>query len=137
MLDAMPEGDVIAHMDWSAKHCRIQQGEISITYDWDTVARVRETRALGAAAAVFTYSQYLDKPNRPTIDESKAFIADYVDIRGKPFTDQEVREIWACMIYTAAYSARCEHAIDHANPGHEARVRLSDLLAESVRLGVI
>lgn len=130
IVDAMPDGNVLAHMDWAAKHSRIDKGAISISYDWDTVARVTETRAVGAAAAVFTYSQYLESSNRPSIDESIGFIRDYEVARGEPFTVKEREEIWACLLYTAAYGARCEHAIDHAGPGNEARSFLRSALSQ-------
>lgn len=55
LMNAMPDGDVLAHMDWSAKHFRVVGEKISVIYDWDSVARVTETRAVGAAAAVHTY----------------------------------------------------------------------------------
>ncbi len=128
VVDAMEDGDVLAHMDWSAKHLRIDNESVSVTYDWDSVARVTETRAVGAAAAVFTYSQYINKPNRPELNQSKAFIADYEAARGAKFSAVERDQIYACMVYTAAYGARCEHAIDHSGPGEEARTFLKSLL---------
>ena len=128
LLDAMKDGDVIAHMDWSAKHFLVAEGEVSAIFDWDSVARVTETRAVGAAAAVHTYSQYIDKPNRPSLPQIESFLSDYQQFRGVPFSDRELSQVWAALVYTAAYGARCEHAIDHANPGEDARLLLKSLI---------
>lgn len=131
ILDKMEEGNVIAHMDWSAKHFLISGDAVSVIYDWDSVARVTETRAVGSAAAVFAYSEYIDKDNRPNANEVQGFLADYQQARGSKFSASELQEIHACIGYTAAYGARCEHAIDHANPGDDARRFLRMLLSDS------
>ena len=42
---------VIAHTDWSARNVRLHDGAVVAVYDWDSLARVRESTAVGQAAA--------------------------------------------------------------------------------------
>ena len=135
VLDAMAEGGIIAHLDWSPKHFLIKDGEVSVIYDWDSVARVPETRAVGAAAAAHVNSEYINKSNRPTLEQVELFLSDYERHRGSAFSGCDLKEVWASLVYGAAYGARCEHAIDHANPGNDARMFLRTLVDAGYLLG--
>ena len=46
-----------------------------------------------------------------TASEASAFLADYEQERGRPFTADERRAAGAAAVYSRAYSARCTHAV--------------------------
>ena len=106
----MSGSKVIGHLDWGAKHCRVQDNAISAVYDWDSVARVTETRVVGSAAVTFTTTWYVECNHQPEISEMISFVAEYQDARAEPFSTSEFEEITAAIYYQAAYTARCEHA---------------------------
>ncbi len=103
---------VVGHCDWSAKNMRMDGDSIAVLYDWDSVFLDRETFVLGTAAAHFPVTWELDVPETPSIDEVAAFVREYEQARGAPFTRLELAEIEAAATYARAYKARCEHAID-------------------------
>lgn len=127
ILDSCNEALVIGHMDWGAKHCRINNGEVSAIYDWASVARMPESRIVGQAAATFTTSWYVEGPNRPDLVEVKAFVAEYQTARGRTFSLSELKTLVAAIYFGAAYGARCEHANAHKNPSIENRDFLRNL----------
>ncbi len=91
---------------------RMNPNGIAVLYDWDSVFLDRETFILGSAAVHFPVTWELDVPETPGISEVVAFVRDYQQARGKPFTRSELREVEAGATYARAYKARCEHAID-------------------------
>jgi hypothetical protein len=109
--DADDGRDVVGHGDWSVKHCRFDGLRPTVVYDWDSLSADRETLLVGVAAASFTYTEHLDVDVRPSVDESRAFIAEYEQARGTPFTDEERRACGASVVYSEAYGARCGHAV--------------------------
>ena len=48
---------------------------------------------------------------QPTVDETRAFIADYEAARGVELTDDERRATHAAAVYVRAYATRCAHAV--------------------------
>ena len=102
---------VIGHLDWSAKHCRVLDNEISVVYDWDSTANVPESRILGTALGSFTYREGVTNLT-PNLEQMSEFLSAYEVRRTQAFTDQEVKEIVSFLYYGAAYSARCEDSID-------------------------
>ena len=81
-------------------------------YDWDSVFLERETFVVGSTAAHFPVTWELDVPETPTVREIVAFVREYEEVRGAPFTGSEWAEVAAAATYARAYKARCEHAID-------------------------
>jgi hypothetical protein len=51
-----------------------------------------------------------DIAQAPTLDEARAFIAEYERARGRPFTGEERRACGGGFAYAVAYTARCGHA---------------------------
>ena len=102
---------VLGHADWSVKHLRYVGKHVRIIYDWDSLVLEKEPVIVGHASANFTYTEFFDGPRFPTDEESQAFIADYEDARGKPFSQDELQTLQAAKIYALAYGARCEHAL--------------------------
>jgi hypothetical protein len=109
---AASRGEIfIAHSDWPAEHLRFEDAQIVSA----TTGRVspwgREPALLGAAAHAFTADWGVPQARRlPTLDESRAFVADYEAARGARFSQVERETIDAAWVYATAYGARCEHS---------------------------
>jgi Phosphotransferase enzyme family len=111
-LDRTGAGDtVLGHADWRVEHLRFTGGALSAVYDWDSLALGREPELAAAAAHAFTVDWSLDEfPGFPSPEESLAFIADYEEARGAPFTPAERRTADLALVRSLAYGARCEHS---------------------------
>jgi hypothetical protein len=115
---------VIAHADWSARNVRVGHDGILAAYDWDSLATMRESIAVGQAAATW---RALAEPGEtaPTVEEIVAYTRAYEEARGRAFDQVERDAIGAAALFTLAYTARCEHAIDpHREVHQRARPRL-------------
>ena len=109
--DAGPGDWVVGHIDWRVEHVRLAGGEIRAVYDWDSVRIEREPALVGAVAHAFTADWSQEEwRHLPTLEEALAFVADYEAARGAPFSRAERRVIRAALLYTMAYTARCEHS---------------------------
>jgi len=111
--DGVGVGDrVIGHSDWRVQHLRFGHGRLSAVYDWDSVIVEREPVLVGMAAHGFTANYATDGPRRqrPTLEESVAFIAEYETARPAPFSKEERLVARASLVYAMAYTARCEHS---------------------------
>lgn len=93
----------------SVKHFRYVDDTVRVIYDWDSLARERETILVAAAARGFTMTWHLAVALTPTPEEAAAFVHDYETARGKTFTIAEQATIKAAATYGIAYGARCEH----------------------------
>ena len=107
-----PAGErVVGHTDWSAKHFRFVDDEVSVVYDWDSLALVPEAHVVGVAAATFTANFELGVASAPAPDEVRAFVDDYSAARSRPLDRGDREQISAIAAYVIAYTARCGHAI--------------------------
>jgi hypothetical protein len=114
--DAGPGPEVIAHHDWVTKHFRFDESlRPTVIYDWDSVSTDLETSFVGEAAATFTYTDRLPVALWPTVEEAEAFVRDYSEARGEPFTADERRALNAAAVYSRAYSTRCVNALGDAS----------------------
>lgn len=105
----------IGHMDWSVKNMRFHNGQLSAVYDWDSLRLENELVILGNALKGFLTTWYVNVESIvPTPTEVNSFIQDYESARELPFTEAEQQKIRAAFLYSMAYTARCEHAIDSA-----------------------
>ena len=102
---------VIGHGDWTVKHFRFRGLRPIVIYDWDSLNADFETIFVGNTAATFTYSEHLPVDIWPTVGESNAFLADYENARGRPFTMEERAATRAASVYSRAYCTRCTHAV--------------------------
>jgi hypothetical protein len=111
--DVALAGDrIIGHADWRAEHVRISDGAIAVAYDWDSLARDREPALVGSCAHAFTADWTRDdRVQAPTLDEARAFVADYEAARGRLFDGAERATCAAVFAYASAYTARCGHAL--------------------------
>lgn len=111
VVEAPSQPPKIGHMDWGAKHFRIDAGQVSAIYDWDSVVRIPEARIVGEAAISFATTWYVPGSNRPSLDEALDFLNQYQLARRKQFTHEQTVTLVASMLYGAGYAARCEYAI--------------------------
>ncbi|MCU0687336.1 MAG: hypothetical protein MUF34_34675 [Polyangiaceae bacterium] len=82
---------VIGHADWRAEHVRFRGDTVAVAYDWDSLARDRETALVGSCAHAFPANWAREgRTQAPTLDEARAFVADYEAARGQPFGRDEL-----------------------------------------------
>jgi hypothetical protein len=113
--------DVVGHTDWAVKHFRFDdQLRPLVLYDWDSLDTQSETRIAGSAMASFTYTEELEVESLwPAPEESIAFLAEYEEARGTPFTVAEQQAARGAAVYLGAYVARCSWAyarVDQREP---------------------
>lgn len=101
---------VIGHTDWAVKDIRYRAGAIRAIYDWDSLRRDLETVIVGEAGRGFTNTWRFPTRVAPTFDEMRAFVAEYEQARGAPFSAAERATVGAVAAYAAAYVARLEHS---------------------------
>jgi hypothetical protein len=110
-LAASPGEIVIAHGDWRAEHVRFEAEAIVAAHDWQSLAAGGEPALVGAPAHAFTADWGTPQARRlPTLEESRAFVADHEAARGARFSQAERATIDAAWVYATAYGARCEHS---------------------------
>ncbi len=118
---------VIGHRDWSAHNMRFgRDGEVSVVYDWDSLAVGPEAVLVGGVASTFPVIWSLAVRKYPPPADAVDFVRDYETARGKRFDPAERIVIGAAATYSLSYTARCEHAGDPTGePAHDsARVAL-------------
>ncbi|MEM9190472.1 MAG: phosphotransferase [Myxococcota bacterium] len=104
---------VVGHFDWRAEHFRFVDDRIVVAYDWDSLHFESEAVMVGAAAHAFT-ANWEDEGvfPAPSVEEIQAFIAAYQQARGRPFGREEQQAVHASTVYSIAYTARCQHALE-------------------------
>jgi hypothetical protein len=111
--EAHEDKPVLGHGDWRVQHLGFREGKIVATYDWDSLAFCTETELVGVSAHGFTADWTLEAVRRiPTANDVRAYIADYEQARGQPFSELERKSLFAHCVYCIAYSARCEHSLE-------------------------
>ena len=103
---------VVGHFDWRAEHARFEGDRMVVAYDWDSLHVELEPAVVGAASHAHCADWEDDTlPAAPTLDELRAFVADYEAARGRPFEGDERRTLAGSAVYSLAYTARCAHAL--------------------------
>lgn len=125
---------VVAHTDWSARNVRFDESRLLAVYDWDSLALVTESTALGQAAMAWSVTADPGGTAFPTTGSVLAYMDDYEEHRAEPFSPAQRRAVRAAAVYVLAYTARCEHSLAArglARPDqHTARERLAEVGAE-------
>ena len=104
---------VIGHRDWSARNMRFGRGgEVSVVYDWDSLAVGPEAAFVGQTAIAFPMTWYGEPKPYPSPEAAAAFVRDYEMARGRRFAAAERVVVAAAATYALTYTARCEHARD-------------------------
>jgi hypothetical protein len=99
--------DFVAHADWTCGNVRFHDGQVSASYDWDSLAAAPEPVLVGLAASSFTEGSTAGA-NTPTTAEATAFLRDFEQVRSHPFSQSEQRTAAAAVTWVLAYNARCE-----------------------------
>lgn len=125
---------VASHTDWSARNVRYDEERLLAVYDWDSMALVEESTAVGQAAMTWRVTSEPGGTDFPTSDEVFSYVAAYEDAAGRHFSAGERRAASAAAAYLLAYTSRCEHALEYAgiersDPGTPSAAR--DRLAEA------
>ena len=102
---------VLGHGDWRVEHLRFAGGRVVLAYDWQSICRTEEAALVGFAAHAFCADWSGSDPRQaPSLEEARAFVADYERARGAPFDREERSLCGAAFAYSVAYTARCGHA---------------------------
>jgi hypothetical protein len=112
LRDAAVGDEVVGHTDWRVEHVRVDGGRVSAVYDWDSLWIVREPMLVGGNAHAFTvdWSRPELAGAYPTPEQALGFATDYEAARGRPFTPAEWRTLRGSLVWTMAYTARCEQS---------------------------
>jgi hypothetical protein len=118
----------VIHTDWSARNVRVKNGELVVAYDWDSLAAVTESVAVGQAAATWRSTGEPGDPIAPGPDEVQAYLSAYEVAARHSFTSQQRQAGLAAALWVLAYMARCEHALEALTGKRveRARSRLAD-----------
>lgn len=118
------EARVVGHFDYRVEHLRFEGGRVVATFDWDSLHFERLAVWIGALTPHFTTDWQRDDLERaPSIDEMRAFVADFEALRGQAFSKVERRLLAASCVYGAAYTARCNHAASPRDEGWNGDLR--------------
>jgi Ser/Thr protein kinase RdoA (MazF antagonist) len=111
-LEAVDLEDRIGHFDWRVQNLAFDdRGDIVAVYDGDSFGTAPEPVAVANAAASFCVDWEAGHPDPPpTVDEMRAFVADYETARARPFDGEELEALDAANLMMIAYSARCQHS---------------------------
>ena len=102
---------VVAHTDWSARNVRFDGIRLLAVYDWDSLALVPESTALGQAAMTWSVTADPGGTEFPTMDSVLGYMDDYERARDAPLTAGQRRAARASAVWVLAYAARCEHSL--------------------------
>jgi hypothetical protein len=130
LLEAAPRtAPVVGHFDWRSENLPVTGARVVAVFDWDSVGAATEPIVVGSATHHFTLDWRSPNPHVPTLDEVRAFVADYEKARGRPFTDAERVAARTAYVFCTAYGARCEHVL--ASSGQPAPTGFRDRLASA------
>ena len=101
---------VIAHLDWCARNVRITD-HLAAVYDWDSLAWVSESTAVGQAAATWAVTSEEGGTDFPAVDELASYVQDYEAAVGRRFTAAQWSGAAGAAAWILAYIARCEHSL--------------------------
>jgi hypothetical protein len=125
---------IVAHTDWSARNVRFDEDRLLAVYDWDSLALVPESAALGQAAMTWSVTADPGGTEFPTLDSVLAYMEDYEAEREGPLTTRQRRAARASAVWVLAYTSRCEHSLAVRGLAREdqstARERLAEVGAE-------
>jgi hypothetical protein len=121
---------VVAHTDWSARNVRFDEDRLLAVYDWDSLALVPESAALGQAAMTWSVTADPGGTAFPTLDSVLGYMEDYQESRQRPLTVRQHRAARASAVWVLAYSARCEHSLAARGLAREDQSTARERLAE-------
>ncbi|HVB52059.1 MAG TPA: phosphotransferase [Acidimicrobiales bacterium] len=130
---------VIGHLDWRVGNLGFVGTGLTAIYDWDSIGLATEAFIVGSAAATFSSDWSKPGGSLPSLDEMRAFVADYQNVREKSFDAEEIEAIDAANLILITYGARCQHS--DFSLSHDSSTGLAEswitLLRERGELGLI
>ena len=121
---------VVAHTDWSARNVRIGPQGLVAAYDWDSLALVPESTAVGQAAATWSVTSEPGGSEFPSLQSITEFVLRYEEAAGRRFDQVQWRATGAAAAYVLAYTARCEDSLEAAGMGRPHQRGGRDRLAD-------
>lgn len=121
--------DVVAHTDWSARNVRFDDERLLAVYDWDSLAQVPESTALGQAAMTWSVTADPGGTEFPTLASVLGYMDDYERERDAPLTRAQRRAARASAVWVLAYTARCEHSLAARGIAREDQATARERLA--------
>jgi hypothetical protein len=106
VLEQAGPPEAIAHADWNCGNVRFRDGQVSASYDWDSLAAGPEAVLVGLAAGSFTQSS-TSSPDAPSTAEVTGFFHDYEEVRSRALSESEQRTAAAAVTWVMSYNARC------------------------------
>ena len=122
---------VIAHTDWSARNVRLGAGGLVAAYDWDSLALVPESRAVGQAAATWSVTAEPGGSEFPSLESITEFVLRYEEAAGRLLDEVQWRATGAAAAYVLAYTARCEDSLESVGLARADQRGARDRLAEA------
>jgi hypothetical protein len=130
---------VLGHGDWRAEHLRFDAGRVVLAYDWQSLCRCEEAALVGFSAHAFCADWSRDDPRQaPTLDEARAFVADYERARRAPFDPRGTAALRRCVrvlrglhraVWARGRLRRPRRARNLSSPARRARERALGPLA--------
>ncbi len=91
---------------------RLNDDGLLAVYDWDSVALVPESTAVGQAAVTWSVTADPGGTEFPTLPDIVGFVADYEQAAGHRLDETQWRAAGRSAAWVLAYTARCEHSLD-------------------------
>ena len=105
----------MAHTDWSARNVRVWPDGIRAIYDADSLSLVPESTAVGIAAATWSAFGEEAEATAPGPEEAARWVAAY-EQADRPLSRAQWHAAGGSVLYSLAYTARCEHAVEMLHP---------------------
>jgi hypothetical protein len=136
LRDEDKSSPVVAHTDWSARNVRFDDDRLLAVYDWDSLALVTESTALGQAAMTWCVTSDPGGTEFPDLNSVLAYIESYERARTSAFSSSQKRAARGAAAYLLGYVSRCEHSLASRGIARTdqdaARLRLADLGEELI-----
>jgi hypothetical protein len=129
--DADDSAPVVAHMDWSARNIRIGPRGLVAVYDWDSLAQVPESTAVGQAAATWCVTSEPGGSEFPSLKGITEFVLRYEEESGRTFDEMQWRAAGGAAACVLAYTARCEDSLEAAGRARPHQRGGRDRLADA------
>ena len=122
---AAAEGErAIGHFDFRVEHLRFEADRVVASFDWDSLHHEFVPVMIGSLAPHFTADwQRDDLVRAPTLDEMRAFVADFEACSDHRFSKGERATLSAACLFAMAYTARCNHASSPREEGWNGDLR--------------
>jgi aminoglycoside phosphotransferase (APT) family kinase protein len=109
---------------------RFDEDRLLAVYDWDSLALVQESAALGQAAMTWSVTADPGGTEFPTLESVLAYLDDYENQREGSLSSLQRRAARASAVWVLAYTARCEHSLAARGMARQDQSTARERLAE-------